>query len=133
MNDGKQGDIDEDDPNFSIEVLFLNMDYQDSTSCVSQDTSRDHDVTKPYEEENIEALHQKMVVMSSPLVYSLPYKFIDSLDTKPNSIGIILSSFDQKDEVCFSPICPFLFFSISLFNWCILCIIYLTRISMKDF
>ena len=94
VSEGKEGDIDEDDRNISNEVPFLNMDYQDCTSCVSQDYSDDHSVIKSNEEENIEALHQKLVVMLGPLVNSSPYDLIDALNMEINSIGIILGFFD---------------------------------------
>lgn len=57
VSDGKEGDSDEDDPNFLNKVLFLKIDYQDCTSYVSQVYSDDNNVKKPFEEENIEALH----------------------------------------------------------------------------
>ena len=63
------------------ELLFLKMDYRDYTSCVSQHYRKDHEVIEPYEEENFEALHQKIVVIPSPPLNSSPYDMIDSLNT----------------------------------------------------
>lgn len=61
-----------------------------------------------------------------------PCELIDALNKKENSIGIIFNSFDQRDEVCLSPIHPFEFLFVCLFNWYTLCTIYLMRIYMKD-
>ena len=91
--DDKEGDIEKVDPSFTNEVLLLNMDYQNIT-CVFQDYIKDHDVSEPVEEENIEALHRKMVVMSGPLVNSLPCELIYALNMEINPTGIIPSSFD---------------------------------------
>ena len=84
VSDWKEGDIDEDDPISSNEVLFPNTNFQDCTSCVSKDYSDDRDVTKPNEVENIEALHSKIMVISCPLINSLPCEFIDALNMKEN-------------------------------------------------
>ena len=73
-------------------------------------------MTKLDEEENIEALHHKMVVMSCPLVNYSPYELIDALNMETNSTGMLFSSFDQEDEVCFSPVHPFEILFVSLFN-----------------
>ena len=67
-NDEKEGDNDEDDPKFSNEVLFQNMDYQEYRSCASQYYTDNHDVTKQDKEENSESLNGKMVVLSGPPV-----------------------------------------------------------------
>ena len=55
----------------------------------------------------------------------MTYELINSLNIEINSIYIILSSFKQNDEVCISPLHPFERLFLSLFNRCILCIIYL--------
>lgn len=62
-----------------------------------------------------------MVILLGPPVNSSSYKLINALSMKPNSIGIIFSSFDKRDEVCLSLIHPFQFF---LLSFCLyLCLI----------
>lgn len=62
-----------------------------------------------------------MVVMLGHLVNSSTCELIDALNMETNSTRIFLSSFNQKDEVCFSPIHPFEIFFVSLFKQCIPC------------
>lgn len=76
-------------PVFQMKYSFW-MHHKYCTSFVSQYCSNDHDVKKHDEEENIEALHRKMVAMPYPPIKSSPYELINSLNTKENSMGIIL-------------------------------------------
>ena len=102
------------------------MDYKYCISCVFQDYHKDHDVIEEDEKDNIETLHWKMVVMSGTPIYSSPCELMDALNMETYSICIILNSFIEKDEVCFSSIHPselcflaihlFELFSIALFH-----------------
>jgi len=104
QGDGKEAKFNEDYSGISNEVLLLNTDCQDFISCEFQYYNKDHDVTETYEKENIGDLHCKKMVMLGPLVNYSPFELIDALNMETNSIGIILSSFDQEYEVCSPPI-----------------------------
>lgn len=127
-SDDKDGEIDEDSPVFIFEILLPYTSCPNYTSCVIQGNIMNHNFPKQNQEEDIETLCHKMVVMSIPIVDSSPCEFIDALNIEINSKDIIYSSLCQKDEVCDSFTHSFTMLFVSLINLCVLVDVYLMEL-----
>lgn len=101
-------------------------------SCIIKYYVINHDLIEQFEEENIEALHCKMVVMSSPPINLSPCEPINTLNTKTTPKGVIYNFLCQKDEVCDSFTHSFAILYVSLIKLCLLIDVYLVEIFPRN-
>lgn len=131
-SDDKYRYIDEYNLALINEELLTHTDCPNYRSCVIRNNIINHDLLGQNEEDNIKELHCNTMVMFGYLVNSSPCKLIDSLNIETNPVGIIFSSFDQKDEVYVSIIHHFQMLYSSLVNLCMLFNIFLMGFLKED-